>query len=496
MHFVLIIYNCNHGNYSQNFDLMRLPEQTRERIAHYLRRRNRYHTNGVYRLFQPSAIAARTLRTDLSMKEYVGYTHNLQGQWHNTFYFSYLSSPLIGYSNDTLIADSIPSSNAAVALPPTPNTDCTPPELLTLRNCLSAINKLRPKFVVIGGNFTSTIVSNTILYQQRIDQFRKAMTRLSDTIPAVYVPGSFDVGIIPSSSNLLKYRTNFGADFYGFWYGGLRCLVLNSSLLIHSEECPEEAEEQNVWFSEEIEQAKLCSTLMVIYTYHPWFRSNIDEENEVTDHELLYYNSLHNSTTNGNTKELLMNAISHPPAISKDVRRKWLLQMRHHKVKLVITSALPPVFSTNNSTVHDTNIDVELNQDLTISRPFIVNRKPPADNEEDNEDEIDTMIGDDGEIKLPSEVLAETKDSNNNEIDDDSSHSSDHSKKSDECEDDWVNEEDNCEGPEMVQNCPVVRVTQEIPNGVRMLFASEYNIDQKYYTLETIPKSIQELLKD
>jgi hypothetical protein len=28
------------------------------------------------------------------------------------------------------------------------------------------------------------------------------------------------------------YRANFGADYFGFWYCGLRCLIINSPLMV------------------------------------------------------------------------------------------------------------------------------------------------------------------------------------------------------------------------------------------------------------------------
>jgi hypothetical protein len=32
-----------------------------------------------------------------------------------------------------------------------------------------------------------------------------------------------------------RYRLRFGADYFGFWAGGCRCLVLNSSLHVATE---------------------------------------------------------------------------------------------------------------------------------------------------------------------------------------------------------------------------------------------------------------------
>jgi hypothetical protein len=44
-------------------------------------------------------------------------------------------------------------------------------------------------------------------------------------------------GETPTPESLAAYCALFGRDFFGFWYGGLRCLVVNSPLLRHPEVC-------------------------------------------------------------------------------------------------------------------------------------------------------------------------------------------------------------------------------------------------------------------
>ena len=108
------------------------------------------------------------------------------------------------------------------------------------------------------------------------------MARLSDSTPAIYVPGPNDVGIFPTVSSLQYYRSLFGADYFGFWYGGMRGLVLNSSLMIHPTDAMDEAAKQDAWLIEEIEQAKLCATIIMVFTYHPWYVNTIDDDDDPT----------------------------------------------------------------------------------------------------------------------------------------------------------------------------------------------------------------------
>ena len=102
-------------------------------------------------------------------------------------------------------------------------------EMDTLRIAISAINKLRPRFVVVTGSFThaypltaspaspsSSLSSSTLpstnpasstpassasatqtvetLRDLQLNQFMRTMARVSETIPLLFVPGDRDVG--------------------------------------------------------------------------------------------------------------------------------------------------------------------------------------------------------------------------------------------------------------------------------------------------------------
>lgn len=248
--------------YTQKFDLMKLPALDRAQIQHYLSRQQRLHTPGVFRLFCASLVDARCRRSDPSTGEYVGFTRLLQGHWDKDFYFLQLSAPQFG---------------AAAAQNSGGDASSVEAEETQLRPLLAAVNKLRPRFLVMLGDFTASCPSDGALFDTHVEALRKCMARVSETIPVVFCPGSRDVGEVPTPASLAAYRSRFGADYFGFWYGGVRGIVINSSLLIHPEGAPDEAARQEVWLTEEIEQSKLCSNAMVLFTYHPWFLTDIDE---------------------------------------------------------------------------------------------------------------------------------------------------------------------------------------------------------------------------
>jgi 3',5'-cyclic AMP phosphodiesterase CpdA len=233
----------------------------RAQVQHYLSRQQRLHTTGVYRLFCGSLVESRTKRSDLSSGEYLGLTRQLQGHWDRDFYFLQLAAPKFG-------------AEAVLAGGDGANVEA---EERRLKDLVAAVNKLRPRFLVMVGDLTAAATGEGAVYDTQVEALRKSMARVSDTIPVLYCPGSHDVGAVPTPASLAGYRARFGADYFGFWYGGVRGLIINSSLLIHPEGSPEEAARQETWLTEEIEQSKLCSNAVLLFSYHPWFLSDIDE---------------------------------------------------------------------------------------------------------------------------------------------------------------------------------------------------------------------------
>jgi hypothetical protein len=251
----------------------KLSALDRERVMHLLTRKEMLHVPGVHRLFFASLPDSRCHRAVAATKEVVGLTHALQGHCMADFQFVEIASPGLGKSLTTGTAGTAVESE----------------EETRLRAVVASVNKIRPKFLSVVGPFTAATATdndsdnttnnnNTYDFVSLTDRFRKVLARVSDTITVVLVPSVCEVGRQPSAQSLARYRRLFGADYYGFWFQGMRGVVINSALLINGSAAPEEAVQQQLWLEEEIEQAKLCATTMVLFSYHPWFYSHIDEE--------------------------------------------------------------------------------------------------------------------------------------------------------------------------------------------------------------------------
>jgi 3-phosphoinositide dependent protein kinase-1 len=393
----------------QRFDISKLDPNDQSRVAHFLNCKHKLHIPGIYRLFWNSVVDAKSIRVDSHTRDYIGFNRALQGQWHKDFFFAYLSGPeLIQDDNNTSL------------------------EVENLRKAISSINKLRPRFLVASGNFTNTSPDDPN-YESQLINFRKNMARVSESIAILYVAGGKDVASgLPS---LLSYRKYFGADFYGFWYGGLRCLIINSSLFNENlgSDLVNEADGQDIWLEEEIEQAKLCSQHMIIFMHTPWFVQHIDEE---------YQEGVN---------------------ISHKYRTKWLSKLRHTKVKYIFASGLNQV-SKLSAFAHET-------KDKTTNG-----------NNNNNVDNTTNDIITDG--MKPSDIIAQAKESGEIESDEESDEENTNG------EEEFLNDDPEYFGPDIIST-PYIsnKVEGNSLPGIRIVVVKEDDISQKFYPITNLPET-------
>ena len=58
--------------------------------------------------------------------------------------------------------------------------------------------------------------------------FKKTFKDLDSSIPLVCVCGNHDVGNTPTLDSIRHYRDKFGDDYFSFWVGGVKFIVINS----------------------------------------------------------------------------------------------------------------------------------------------------------------------------------------------------------------------------------------------------------------------------
>ena len=346
--------------WARQFDLSEggdVPAEDRAVVAAILRRRGRLHPPSIYRLFWSSSIDARCIRVPGGEFDYLGFSRRRCGRWEDNYFFAHLTNPCFGLGDGSATGD---SAETTIGILP-----CHEEER-SMRSAITSINRSRPKFVVVTGNFTHAQAGGSgsgsgsgedisVSVAQRTI-FRKAVSRISESIPLLLVCGPADVGMPTTPALLDSYNKAFGNSFYGFWYGGVRIVVVNSSLLIDPSMAPEEAASQDRWLEEEIEQGKLAATHVFVFSYHAWVGQG-------------------------------------PTAMPKDVQDKWIPFMRHPKIRLLLS-------------VSDTN--------KTGQWAHVESKKKKAAAavevaQEEAEVPFEDFINAEGEPLRPSQILAQTQ---------------------------------------------------------------------------------------
>lgn len=140
-------------------------------------------------------------------KKYPGFTYEKEGEWKGSFCFIHASDTQFGLIDSW---NGVPFEEQ--------NWE---KEIVLTRKAIAAANKLSPKprFFVVCGDLVNAFPWEKFNDPQVAD-FKKIFNELDPNIPLICVCGNHDVGDSPTQESLLKYRSNFGDDFYSFWVGG------------------------------------------------------------------------------------------------------------------------------------------------------------------------------------------------------------------------------------------------------------------------------------
>jgi 3',5'-cyclic AMP phosphodiesterase CpdA len=148
-------------------------------------------------------------------------------------------------------------------------------ETANLEFVVATINRLRPAFVVITGDLV-----NRAGDKDQIAEYTRVIGKIATTIPVYSVAGNHDVGNDPTRQTLAEYRKNIGADYYTFRSGPMEGIVLDSSLLAHPQNAPDESVKQEQWLTEELDKAKRAGIRVVVFQHHPYCVNDPTEPDE------------------------------------------------------------------------------------------------------------------------------------------------------------------------------------------------------------------------
>jgi len=137
-------------------------------------------------------------------------------------------------------------------------------------------NRLRPSFVVVCGDLI-----NRAGDAEQTAEYLRVAAKLDRSIPLHNVAGNHDVGNNPTPASLTTYRAKFGPDYYTFRHADFTGIVLNSSLIQHPEDAPEEAAKQEDWLIVQLQKLKNEGARHVaVFQHIPFFLEHADEPDQ------------------------------------------------------------------------------------------------------------------------------------------------------------------------------------------------------------------------
>ncbi|XP_050437584.1 serine/threonine-protein phosphatase CPPED1-like isoform X2 [Adelges cooleyi] len=188
--------------------------------------------------------------------------------WSSSYCFVVGSDPQFGYCTD------------CKPRPPT----CWHQEMNRSMKAVEKINALRPRpqFVVICGDLVHAMPSKDEKTNKlQVQDFKKVYDKLHRSISLVCVCGNHDVGNEADEQSIDMYRDEFGQDYFSYWCGGVRFLVLNTQYY-KKNTVQEKAKEQQQWLEGQL--AKHKGQRIVVFQHIAWFALKIDEDE--TDYNL------------------------------------------------------------------------------------------------------------------------------------------------------------------------------------------------------------------
>ena len=144
------------------------------------------------------------------------------------------------------------------------------------REAIRAANHIRPDFVVMGGDMVDDPGD-----EAQLEEVLRITAMLDSDIPMRWVPGNHDVGadtVVPTAASIHDYRQAFGPDYYAFDFGPVRFVVMNTVVLDHPEEVPDELAEQFDFLTTTLGTAADDGQTVVLLGHHPLFLAEPTED--------------------------------------------------------------------------------------------------------------------------------------------------------------------------------------------------------------------------
>lgn len=134
---------------------------------------------------------------------------------------------------------------------------------------VSEINRLKPDFVVITGDFVHDPDD-----EKQINEFKRIKAKINPDIPVHLIPGNHDIGQVPDNESLKKYDSHYGTDRFSFSHKGSKFIGYNSSLI--KVDVTKYEKKQLKWLKESLRKTKNLNHT-ILFGHYPFFTDSVDE---------------------------------------------------------------------------------------------------------------------------------------------------------------------------------------------------------------------------
>ena len=141
-------------------------------------------------------------------------------------------------------------------------------ETEAMNKAVTAINQLKPPFVVITGDFVNNSKS-----KEQIAAYKSMIAQIDSSVKVYMIPGNHDISKV-SRASIDNYKKNYGETHFSFRYGDCAFIGIDSNII--KEEDKEREEVQFKWLEQELQKTK-DARFKFVFTHCSVFLKRMDE---------------------------------------------------------------------------------------------------------------------------------------------------------------------------------------------------------------------------
>lgn len=119
----------------------------------------------------------------------------------------------------------------------------------------------------------------------RDDQYKDFINIFSKLvkIPLICVCGNHDVFDSPNVNSIRKYRSEFGSEYFKFYFNGVLFISLNSNYYFDDIFCKDLAKQQDEWLDNVLELESKQFKHVIVFMHIPLFVKDYDEPDYISN---------------------------------------------------------------------------------------------------------------------------------------------------------------------------------------------------------------------